>query len=82
METAEGIVRNVRHRLPLLPIYARAVFTPHLARLIDAGATGTVHDEREAGRAIVRALLSSTGEDAEEVESLLEALETKRDLSR
>jgi CPA2 family monovalent cation:H+ antiporter-2 len=75
VETAEGVVRNVRLRRPKMAIYARAVFIPHLKRLREAGATATVHDEREAGRAIVRALLSTSGESPAEVERLLERLD-------
>jgi monovalent cation:H+ antiporter-2, CPA2 family len=70
-DIAEGVVRNARLRCPALPIYARAVFQPHIRRLESAGATVTVHDEREAGRAIVRAVLETAGEGRDAVEMLL-----------
>jgi CPA2 family monovalent cation:H+ antiporter-2 len=75
VEIAEGVVRNARLRAPGLPIFARAVFQAHVRKLNDAGATTTVHDEREAGRAIVRALLSAAGESGEMTEALLGRLD-------
>jgi monovalent cation:H+ antiporter-2, CPA2 family len=74
-EIAEGVVRNVRLRCPRLPIFARAVFLPQARRLREAGATATVHDEREAGRAIVRALLPLGGLSPEGIEDLLEKVD-------
>ncbi len=77
-EIAEGVVRNVRMRRPGLPIYARAVFSAHLRGLADAGATFIVHDEKEAGRAILRELLLKEGGKAAEIEELFERLEKNR----
>ncbi len=78
VEIAEGVVRNVRLLAPTVPILARAVFLPHLERLRKAGATTTVHDEREAGRAITRAVLEVEGTRPEEVEPLLARLDRER----
>ncbi len=74
-EIAGGVVRNVRMRRPGLPIYARAVFSTHLRKLSQAGASFIVHDEREAGRAILRELLVADGRKSAEIEELFERLE-------
>jgi K+:H+ antiporter len=76
VDIAEGVVRNVRLRHRAIPILARAVFSPHVERLRNAGATAVIHDEREAGRAIARAVLSIEG-IKEELEAQLEMLDRK-----
>ncbi len=70
----ERTVQHLAHRLPELPIFARARDPLHARRLEELGAAGTVVETMEASLQLGGAVLRQAGTEWDEIEELIRSL--------
>lgn len=78
-EAAERIIREIRRRWPLVPIYARASDSAHAARLHAAGATVAMPETVEASLQLAGRVLDGLGIGEDVVRRRLEAQRSLED---
>lgn len=71
-ESAERIIREIRHRWPLVPVFARARDALHAARLRNAGATVALPETVEASLQLAGRVLDELGASEEAVRRRIE----------
>lgn len=68
------IVDLVKHEFPLVPVLARAYDREHALELVKAGADFQIRETLESGFAMGREALVMLGDDAEEIEEVMEEI--------